>query len=51
VVRGDGNVLTSKAAAEKASSLEIEFADGRLALGKPAPKRPKSEGPEQASLF
>jgi exodeoxyribonuclease VII large subunit len=51
VVRGDGNVLTSKAAAEKASSLEIEFADGRLALGKPASKRPKSEGPEQASLF
>ena len=30
VVRGDGAVVTGKAAAEKAKALEIEFADGRL---------------------
>lgn len=51
VVRGDGHVITSKTAAEKAASLEIEFADGRIVLGKTAAKRGKSEGPEQPSLF
>ena len=30
VVRGDGDVVTGKAAAEQAQVLEIEFADGRL---------------------
>ncbi len=30
VVRGDGNVVTGKAAAESAQALEIEFADGRI---------------------
>ncbi|MDZ4134967.1 MAG: exodeoxyribonuclease VII large subunit, partial [Paracoccaceae bacterium] len=33
VVRGDGAVVTSKIAAESAGMLEIEFHDGRLALG------------------
>ncbi len=51
VVRGDGHVVTSKTSAEAAASLEIEFADGRLILGKSAPKRAKSGGPEQGSLF
>lgn len=51
VVRGDGHVVTSKAAAEAATSLELEFADGRLTLGKPASKKPKSGGAEQGSLF
>jgi len=51
VVRGDGNVVTSKAAAEAAVSLEIEFADGRLGYAKPVVKRSKSEGPDQGSLF
>ena len=51
VVRGDGHVVTSKAAAEAAVSLEIEFADGRLGYAKPVVKRSKSEGPDQGSLF
>ncbi|GKY87254.1 exodeoxyribonuclease VII large subunit [Sinisalibacter aestuarii] len=57
VVRGDGDVVTSKAAAGRAEALEIEFADGRLALGegaaKAAPKtsKPKPPTPEQGSLF
>ena len=60
VVRdGDGAVLTSKAAAAKATALEIEFADGRLPLSpesapatpaRPAPK-PKKPPPNQGSLF
>ncbi len=32
VVRGDGNVVTGKAAAEQAHELEIEFADGRVTV-------------------
>ena len=53
VVRGDGQVLTNKAAAEAASGLEIEFADGRLKLGGgPAPRKTaKPKPPEQGSLF
>ncbi len=48
VVRGDGDLVTSKAAAEKAAALEIEFADGVLATGsagetvsKPSARKPK----------
>jgi exodeoxyribonuclease VII large subunit len=33
VVRGDGDVVTTLAAAESAAHLEIQFADGRLAVG------------------
>ena len=54
VVRGDGAVTTTKAKAKDAKSLEIEFADGRLALGailKPAPKKPKPSTPEQGTLL
>ncbi|MBR9652844.1 exodeoxyribonuclease VII large subunit [Thalassovita aquimarina] len=54
VVRGDGDVVTSKKAAAKAEMLEIEFADGRLTLGaKPSKPQPKSKPkpPEQGSLF
>ncbi|MEM6760987.1 MAG: exodeoxyribonuclease VII large subunit [Pseudomonadota bacterium] len=52
VVRGGGTIVTSKAAAEQAAGLEIEFADGRLALGgsKPA-RKSKGKAPEQGSLF
>ncbi len=32
VVRGDGAVVTGKAAAEKAQGLEVEFADGRVVV-------------------
>ena len=64
VVRGDGAVVTTQKAAAAASALEIEFADGRMALGgsggatpassskpkaKPAAKPDKPTG--QGSLF
>ncbi|AZL57833.1 exodeoxyribonuclease VII large subunit [Tabrizicola piscis] len=52
VVRGDGAVVTGKAAAERASVLEIEFQDGRVSLGGRGTKRAKGDGgPEQGSLF
>jgi exodeoxyribonuclease VII large subunit len=52
VVRGDGAVVTSKAGAEKAAALEIEFRDGRLAVGGRAARRTKGEGETgQGSLF
>ncbi len=53
VVRGEGKVLTTKAAAEGASGLEIEFADGTLKLGGGAGTRKsgKTPPPEQGSLF
>ncbi|WP_420568031.1 exodeoxyribonuclease VII large subunit [Thalassovita sp.] len=57
VVRGDGAVVTTSKAAKKAKALEIEFADGTLALddgGKPASKparKSPSKPPEQGSLF
>jgi exodeoxyribonuclease VII large subunit len=52
VVRGDGAVVTTKAGAEKAAALEIEFQDGRISLGARGPKRTKGDGgPEQGSLF
>ncbi len=53
VVRGESGVLTTRAEAEAAAGLEIEFADGRLKLGGGAtPRKPaKSKPPEQGSLF
>ena len=55
VVRGDGKVVTTKAAAQKASTLEIQFSDGRLTpsqAAKPAkPAKTKSDSPDQGSLF
>ncbi len=52
VVRGDGAVVTSKAGAERAAALEIEFRDGRLVLGSRAGRKPKGdEGGGQGSLF
>ncbi len=52
VVRGDGAVVTSKVAAEKAAALEIEFRDGRLLVGGRSGKRGKGEGESgQGSLF
>ncbi|MFT4150397.1 MAG: exodeoxyribonuclease VII large subunit [Paracoccaceae bacterium] len=54
VVRGDGAVVTSRAEAERAQALEIEFRDGRLAVGqgpRPARKPKGGEGPDQGSLF
>jgi exodeoxyribonuclease VII large subunit len=52
VVRGDGVVLTSKAGAEKALALEIEFQDGRLLVGGRAGKKARGDGESgQGSLF
>ena len=55
VVRGDGELVTSKAAAARATSLEIEFHDGRLTPGaapaRPAARKQKDEPPEQGNLF
>ncbi|ETW11682.1 exodeoxyribonuclease 7 large subunit XseA [Roseivivax marinus] len=53
VVRGDGHVVTTKAAAEAASGLEIQFHDGRLRLGGTSPRKgaAKKGTPEQGSLF
>ncbi|MFN5996062.1 MAG: exodeoxyribonuclease VII large subunit, partial [Paracoccaceae bacterium] len=52
VVRGDGAVVTTKAGAEKAAALEIEFRDGRLVVGGRPGKRAKGDGEGgQGSLF
>ncbi len=51
VVRGEGIVITSRDQAEKASSLEIEFHDGRVSLGGKTAKRPAPKPPDQGSLF
>ncbi len=57
VVRGDGAVVTTKAAAGKATMIEIEFHDGRLVTG-PRPRAAKPDTPGtggptggQGSLF
>ncbi len=51
VVRGDGSVGTTKKAARAAARIEIEFSDGKLALGgKPRPK-PAKPAAGQGSLF
>lgn len=52
VLRGDGHVVTTKAAAERSAALEVEFADGRLSLGgRPAKKGRSEGGGDQGSLF
>ncbi len=53
VVRGDDHVVTSKAGAEAAAVLEIEFQDGRLLVGGRAPRKGKPGDPPagQGSLF
>lgn len=50
VVRGDGVVVTTKAGAERAGVLEIEFADGRIVAGGRKPRKGEGGG-EQGSLF
>ncbi|MEP1356198.1 MAG: exodeoxyribonuclease VII large subunit [Tateyamaria sp.] len=51
VVRGGGEIVTTRATAETATALEIEFADGRLKLGGTTQPKAKSKPPEQGSLF
>ncbi|MDC1223428.1 exodeoxyribonuclease VII large subunit [Ascidiaceihabitans sp.] len=53
VVRGDGDVVTTKKAAGKAQELEIQFADGLIVVGgKAVPARKAAPKPtDQGSLF
>ncbi len=52
VVHGDGGVVTTRARAETATGLEIEFVDGRLPIGGGTKRaKPKPRKPEQGSLF
>ncbi|WP_372603885.1 exodeoxyribonuclease VII large subunit [Actibacterium sp.] len=52
VVRSGDQVITSKTAAEAATALEIQFRDGRFAVGgKPARKSHSPKPPEQGDLF
>ncbi|MEM6587163.1 MAG: exodeoxyribonuclease VII large subunit [Pseudomonadota bacterium] len=54
VVWGDGDVVTTRVAAQKAAMVEVQFADGRLEIGggkaKASGKSPKKI-PDQGSLF
>ena len=52
VVRGGGQIVTTKTAAANAPGLEIEFSDGRLTVGGgKAPAKKTTPKPEQGSLF
>ncbi len=52
VVRGDGQVVTTTAAAKQAAALEIEFSDGRMLVGgKAGAKKAGAKPPGQGSLF
>lgn len=51
VVRGDGAVVQSRAEAEAAAALEIQFHDGRLSLAPRGPRKGAKSGPDQGSLF
>jgi exodeoxyribonuclease VII large subunit len=52
IVRSEGRVVTGVASAQAAGALEIEFADGRVAIGKAeAPKKPTKPIIGQGSLF
>ncbi|MES2845246.1 MAG: exodeoxyribonuclease VII large subunit [Pseudomonadota bacterium] len=51
VVWGDGAVVTSRTAAERAGALELEFHDGRLPLAARTKARKGTDTPGQGSLF
>lgn len=56
VVRAEGEVVTSRLAAEQAAALEIEFRDGRVSVGAGhavtrGAKKTRESGPDQGSLF
>ena len=53
VVRSGSEVITTRARAEVAGALEIEFADGTMKLEgeRRKPATPKPPAPEQGSLF
>ncbi len=52
IVRGDGAVVTARGMAERASTLELQFHDGRLALPARAARKPRGDsGPDQGSFL
>ena len=52
IVWADGHVATTRAAAESATTLELQFHDGRVTPGAPRPgKRTRTPPPGQGSLF
>ncbi|MCB2111661.1 MAG: exodeoxyribonuclease VII large subunit, partial [Rhodobacteraceae bacterium] len=54
VVRAEGAVVTTRADAENATALDIEFADGRLAATPGSAAKPRKPAPGdsgQGSLF
>jgi len=55
VVRAGGQVVTTKAEAEAAAALQIQFRDGRLSVGPPMPRRGAKKAakppPGQGDLF
>lgn len=52
VVRSEGEVVTNSKTAQKAVSLEIQFADGRVTVGaKSSVRKVAPKPPEQGSLF
>lgn len=52
VVRSEGKLITNSKTAKSASSLEIQFADGRVSVGgKSGPRKGGAKSPEQGSLF
>jgi exodeoxyribonuclease VII large subunit len=54
IVRGDGHVVTTAAAAAGAARLELQFADGRMAVesgARPVRKATKESPPEQGTLL
>jgi exodeoxyribonuclease VII large subunit len=55
VVRGDGHVVTTAVAAEASTTIELQFADGRITLGQQPPrpprKPPRETPPEQGTLL
>lgn len=52
VVRADGKLVTSTAAARRAAALEIEFADGTVDVTpRSAPRKRSDPPPEQGDLF
>ncbi len=51
VVRVNDRIVTTKADAEQAHALEIQFADGRLQIGASRAAKGRKDKPEQGSLF
>ena len=51
VVRGDGQVVQSRAEAERAAVLEVQFHDGRMTMGQRTARKGAKPPTDQGSLF